>query len=162
MYGKTYRLPIAITRCANLYGGGDLNWNRLIPGTIRCALQGQQPIIRSDGTFIRDYLYVRDAVQAYLMVAQALDREEMWGQAFNCGTDAPMSVFEMVELILSLSPHPELVPLILDEVENEIKAQYLDSTKINTIIGWEPGYARETALRETMDWYGRYLNLASN
>jgi len=160
MYGKTYALPIAITRCANLYGGGDLNWNRLIPGTIRSALQGQRPIVRSDGTYVRDYLYARDAVKAYLMVAQALDQKVIQGQAFNCGTDAPMSVLEMVQLILSLSPHPELTPLVLDEVKNEIKDQYLDSTKIGKLIGWEPDYSRETALLETINWYARHLDLA--
>ena len=160
MYGKTFNLPIAITRCANLYGGGDLNWNRLIPGTIRSSLQEQRPVIRSDGTYVRDYLYVRDAVTAYLMVARALDRQVLWGQAFNCGTDAPMSVSDMVALILSLSPHPELAPLVLDEVENEIKDQYLDSTKIGELIGWEPAYSRELALRETIDWYARHLGLA--
>jgi CDP-glucose 4,6-dehydratase len=162
MYGKTFSLPIAITRCANLFGGGDLNWNRLIPGTIRSALQGQRPVIRSDGTYVRDYLYVRDAVSAYLKVAEALDQESYWGQAFNCGTDEPMSVSEMVKLILSLSPHPELSPLILDEVKNEIKDQYLDSTKIGRLIGWEPAFSRELALRETIKWYARHLNLLSS
>lgn len=161
MYGKTYGLPLAITRCANLYGGGDLNWNRLIPGTIRSALQGQQPIIRSDGTFIRDYLYVRDAVSAYLMVAEALEQPSLWGQAFNCGTDAPMSVLDMVKLILSLSPHPELDPWIMDEVTHEIKDQYLDSTKIHKMIGWAPAYSREQAMRETIDWYARHLGMVS-
>ncbi|TFG69694.1 MAG: NAD-dependent epimerase/dehydratase family protein [Anaerolineales bacterium] len=161
MYGKTYGLPIAITRCANLYGGGDLNWNRLIPGTIRSALQGQRPLIRSDGTYVRDYLYVRDAVNAYLMVAQALDQKGIQGQAFNCGTDAPMRVLDMVQLILSLSPHPELTPLVLDEVSNEIKDQYLDSAKIGKLIGWKPTYSRETALSETIAWYARHLDLAS-
>jgi CDP-glucose 4,6-dehydratase len=156
-YAKTYGLPIAITRCANLYGGGDLNWNRLIPGTIRSALQGQRPIIRSDGTFVRDYLYVRDAVRAYLMLAESLDQPELFGEAFNCGTDAPISVLKMMELILSLSPHPNLEPVILDSVTNEIKDQYLDSTKLRRIIGWEPRYSREEALRETMAWYNDYL-----
>jgi CDP-glucose 4,6-dehydratase len=159
MYGKTYGMPVAITRCANLYGGGDLNWNRLIPGTIRSALQGKPPVIRSDGTFVRDYLYVRDAVIAYMMVAQVLDRDEFWGQAFNCGTDAPVSVSDMVAMILSLSPHPELVPVILNEAENEIKDQYLDSTKINKLIGWESAYSRESALRETIGWYAKHLKL---
>ncbi|MDF1512225.1 MAG: GDP-mannose 4,6-dehydratase [Anaerolineae bacterium] len=160
MYGKTYSLPIAITRCANLYGGGDLNWNRLIPGTIRSALQGMQPEIRSDGTYVRDYLYVRDAVKAYLMVAENLGRVEIKGQAFNCGTDSPMRVIDMVNLILSLSPHPELSPRILNQVTNEIKDQYLDSTKIGTLIGWEPHYSRKQAMRETLEWYARYLDLA--
>ena len=137
-YAATYGLPVAITRCANLYGGGDLNWNRLIPGTIRSALQGQSPVIRSDGTFMRDYLYVRDAVRAYMMLSEALDRADIRGQAFNCGTDEPMSVLEMTRLILSLSPHPEASPMVLDEVRNEIKDQYLDSAKIRRAVGWAP------------------------
>ena len=157
-YAVTYQMPIAITRCANLYGGGDLNWNRLIPGTMRSALQGERPVIRSDGTFMRDYLYVRDAVAAYLMVAEALERPEIHGQAFNCGTDAPMSVLEMTQLILSLSPHPTLSPVVLDEVRNEIKDQYLDSHKIKTLIGWTPRYTREAALEETLAWYSHYLS----
>ena len=161
-YAATYGLPVAITRCANLYGGGDLNWNRLIPGTIRSVLQGQAPVIRSDGSFMRDYLYVRDAVRAYLMLAEALERSEIRGEAFNCGTDAPMSVLEMTRLIVALSPHPDLDPVVLDEVENEIKDQYLDSAKIRETVGWTPTHARENALRETMGWYGAYLEAADS
>lgn len=160
-YAHTYGLPVAVTRCANLYGGGDLNWNRLIPGTVRSALQGEPPIIRSDGTFVRDYLYVRDAVRAYMMLAAALDRAELHGEAFNCGTDAPMSVLEMTRLILKLSPHPDLAPVVLDEVRNEIKDQYLDSGKLQRAIGWEPAWTREAALRETMAWYADYLGPTS-
>jgi len=156
-YAKTYDMPIAITRCANLYGGGDLNWNRLIPGTIRSALQGEQPIIRSDGTFVRDYLYVRDAVRAYLMLAQALDNPEIRGQAFNCSTDEPLSVLEMTQLILRLSPHPTLEPIVLDEVRNEIKDQYLNSAKLHAALGWQPAWSREAAMVETMAWYAQYL-----
>ena len=156
-YAKTYKMPVAITRCANLYGGGDLNWNRLIPGTIRSALQGAAPVIRSDGTFVRDYLYVRDAARAYMMLAEALDHPDVRGQAFNCSTDEPMSVLEMTRLIVSLSPHPDLEPVVLDEVRNEIKDQYLSSAKIARAIGWEPVISREAALRETLAWYAGYL-----
>lgn len=156
-YAITYGAPVAITRCANLYGGGDLNWNRLIPGTVRSALKGEAPIIRSDGTFMRDYLYVRDAVRAYMMLAEALDRPEIRGQAFNCGTDDPMSVLEMTRLILKLSPHAELEPRVLNEVKNEIKDQYLDSAKIKRMLGWEPAWTREAALGETLAWYANYL-----
>lgn len=156
-YAKTYDMPIAVTRCANLYGGGDLNWNRLIPGTIRSALQGEAPIIRSDGTFVRDYLYVRDAVRAYMMLAQALDRPEIRGQAFNCSTDDPLSVLEMIHLILRLSPHPRLEPVVLDEVRNEIKDQYLNSAKLHDALGWQPAWSREAAMVETMAWYAQYL-----
>ncbi|HQE92192.1 MAG TPA: GDP-mannose 4,6-dehydratase [Anaerolineae bacterium] len=156
-YARTYGMPIAITRCANLYGGGDLNWNRLIPGTIRSALQGEAPVIRSDGTFVRDYLYVRDAVRAYMMLAEALDRPDIQGQAFNCSTDEPMSVLDMTRLILSLSPHPRMQPIVLDEVKNEIKDQYLNSKKIVEAIGWQPAWSREAALVETLAWYAQYL-----
>ena len=158
-YAQTYQLPVAITRCANLYGGGDLNWNRLIPGTIRSALQGQRPIIRSDGLFIRDYMYIKDAVHAYMMLAEALDDSKYIGHAFNVSTDRPTSVLEMTQLILSLSQYPDLEPVILDEVKNEIRDQYLDSSKIKSMLGWKPQYTREQAMRETMAWYAAYLNL---
>jgi len=158
-YANTYGLPVAVTRCANLFGGGDLNWNRLIPGTIRSALQGQRPIIRSDGTLVRDYLYVRDAVEAYLSLAQALRRDELYGEAFNCGTDGPASVLEMTRHILSVSPHPDLKPVVLNEAKNEIKDQYLDSAKMRDVIGWAPQYSRTEALRETMAWYADYLGI---
>ena len=156
-YANTYGLPVVITRCANLYGGGDLNWNRLIPGTIRSVLQGERPIIRSDGTLVRDYLYVRDGVEAYMTLAQSLVEDELHGEAFNCGTDAPMSVLEMTRTIISLSPNPGLKPIILDEARNEIKDQYLDSAKVRDVVGWSPGHSRAAALRETMAWYARYL-----
>ncbi len=156
-YAFTYKMPIAITRCANIYGGGDLNWNRLIPGTLRSLLQGQPPIIRSDGTYVRDYLYVKDAVRAYMMLAETLDRPEVQGQAFNCGTDAPASVLEMARLMLAISPHPELEPVVLNEASHEIERQYLDSGKIERLVGWVPQWRREDALRETLGWYADYL-----
>ncbi len=157
-YFHTYGLPVAITRSVNLFGGGDLNWNRIVPGTIRSALQGQRPIIRSDGTFMRDYLYVRDAVRAYMKLAEALDRPDVQGQAFNYGTNEPASVLDITRMILALSPYPELEPIVLDEVKNEIKEQYLDSSKIRRMIGWEVKWTRKEALRETMAWYAEYLH----
>jgi CDP-glucose 4,6-dehydratase len=158
-YFHTYGLPVAITRSVNLFGGGDLNWNRIVPGTIRSALQGQRPIIRSDGTFLRDYLYVRDAVRAYMKLAAALDRPDIQGQAFNYGTNEPISVLGITRMILSLSPHPELEPIVLDEVKNEIKEQYLDSSKIRRMIDWHVKWTREEAMRETMAWYAEYLGI---
>jgi CDP-glucose 4,6-dehydratase len=159
-YFHTYGLPVAVTRSVNLFGGGDLNWNRIVPGTIRSALQGQRPIIRSDGTFMRDYLYVRDAVRAYMKLAEALDRSDIQGQAFNYGTDEPVSVLDITRMILALSPHPELEPIVLDEVKNEIKEQYLDSSKIRRMIDWDIKWTREEALRETLAWYTEYLCIA--
>ncbi len=156
-YAHSYGLPLVVTRFANLYGGGDLNWNRLIPGVIRSALQGERPLIRSDGAFVRDYLYVRDGVRAYMRLAEALDRADVRGQAFNCGTDAPVSVLEMTRLILALSPHPDLEPVVLNEAQNEIQEQYLDSRRIKQLLDWRPAWSREAALRETFAWYADYF-----
>jgi CDP-glucose 4,6-dehydratase len=159
-YAETYGMPIAITRCANLYGGGDLNWNRIIPGTIRDALEGRRPIIRSDGTPRRDYLYVRDGVRAYLMLAEALERGEIRGEAFNCGTNEPLSVLAIVEQILALVPGAQPEPVILGQAPNEIQDQYLDSAKIRRVVGWEPQWSREEALRETIAWYEAFLKIS--
>ncbi|MBN1487481.1 MAG: GDP-mannose 4,6-dehydratase [Anaerolineae bacterium] len=156
-YAHTYGLPVAITRCANIYGGGDLNWNRLIPGTIRSVLQGERPVIRSNGKFIRDYLYVQDAVRAYVMLAEALDSPKMRGAAFNCSTKSPVDVLTITNMILQMAGRPDLEPLVLDEVKNEIKDQYLDATKIKEMVGWEPIWDREAALQETIAWYAEYL-----
>lgn len=159
-YYATYNLPLAITRCANLYGGGDLNWSRVFPGTIRSVLLGERPVIRSDGTMIRDYLYVRDAVNAYLTLAANLERPEVKGEAFNFGTSAPRSVLEIVQAIIAVSDHPELEPIVLGEVRNEIPAQYLDSSKARRILGWQPHYTLEEGLREAMSWYREFLSCA--
>jgi CDP-glucose 4,6-dehydratase len=150
-------LPVAITRCGNLFGGGDLNFNRLIPGTIRSALQDEAPIIRSDGHFIRDYFYVRDAVDAYLQLAEHLPDERFLGQAFNFGTETPVSVLQLVQRILALMGKTSLAPRILNEASHEIREQYLDCTKAREMLGWEPTYTTERGLQETIDWYSRYL-----
>jgi len=156
-YAATYDLPVAVTRCANLYGGGDLNWSRIVPGTVRSVIRGEPPIVRSDGTPLRDYLYVHDAVHAYLMLAEHLDDPEVRGEAFNFGTDAPKSVLEMVETIIAVSDHPELKPVVLGEAANEIQDQYLDSTKARQVLGWEPAYSLEEGLKETVAWYREFL-----
>lgn len=156
-YYATYGLPLAITRCANLYGGGDLNWSRVFPGTIRSVILGERPIIRSDGTMIRDYLYVQDAVRAYLTLAVNLERPEVRGEAFNFGTDDPKSVLEIVQTIIAVSDHPELEPIVLGEARNEIPAQYLDSSKARRVLGWQPRYTLEEGLREAMGWYREFL-----
>ncbi len=156
-YAVTYGVPLAVTRCANLYGGGDLNWSRIVPGTIRSALRGEPPIIRSDGTLVRDYLYVRDAASAYLLLAEQLERAELRGQAFNFGTDNPRSVLEIVETVLAVAGRSDLEPVVLGEASNEIKAQYLSSEKAKRLLGWSPAYALEKGLQETIAWYRAFL-----
>ncbi|RMG92429.1 MAG: NAD-dependent epimerase/dehydratase family protein [Chloroflexi bacterium] len=156
-YATTYELPVVVTRCANMYGGGDLNWNRIVPGTIRSVLEGNAPIIRSDGTPKRDYIYVRDAVNAYLTVTARADEPEILGQAFNFGMDQPVSVLEMVEAIIAISGDSNIEPVILDEVAHEIQDQYLDSTKAREMLGWRPAYDLATSLAETYEWYRMYL-----
>lgn len=155
-YFHTYGTPVAITRCGNLFGGGDLNFNRLVPGTIRSALRDESPIIRSDGTFVRDYFYVRDAVLAYLLLAERLPGE-FAGEAFNFGNERPLSVLEVVRLILEVTGRTHLEPTILDEASAEIREQYLDCAKAKRRLDWEPAWSLEEGLRETVAWYEEWL-----
>lgn len=153
-YFHTYRLPVAITRCGNLFGGGDLNFNRLIPGTIRSVLHDESPIIRSDGTFIRDYFYVRDAAEAYLLLAEKLP--EFAGQAFNFGNETPLSVLEVVRQILKAMDAELLRPVILNEASHEIPRQYLDCSKARQLLSWRPRFGMEQGLREAIEWYAAH------
>ena len=152
-YHHSYRVPVAVTRCGNLYGAGDLNYNRLVPGTIRSALLGERPIVRSDGTFVRDYFYVRDAVDAYLLLAERMDDPSLHGEAFNFGTETPLSVLELVELILGLMGREDLRPEVLNEASHEIQRQFLDCAKARARLGWEPVRTLEQGLREAIAWY---------
>lgn len=154
-YFHTYRLPVAITRCGNLFGGGDLNFNRLVPGTIRSVLRGTAPVIRSDGTFVRDYFYVRDAVEAYMQLAERLP--EFAGQAFNFGNETPVSVIELVRQVLCLMEQSGLTPVVLNEASNEIPRQYLDCSKARRLLRWTPRFGMEQGLRETIAWYREVL-----
>jgi CDP-glucose 4,6-dehydratase len=157
-YFHTYRVPVAITRCGNLFGGGDLNFNRLIPGTIRSVLRGEPPVIRSDGQFVRDYFYVRDAVAAYLRLAEALP-ERFAGEAFNFGNETPVSVVDLVRQILYLMGQQSLEPIILNEASHEIKRQYLDCSKARRLLGWAPHFGMNEGLRETIAWYTEHYGL---
>jgi CDP-glucose 4,6-dehydratase len=156
-YVHTYGTPLAITRCGNLFGGGDLNFNRLVPGTIMSALQGERPIIRSDGTYVREYFYVRDAVDGYLRLAERLPEPGITGEAFNFGSGEPLSVLAVVRLILELAGRPDLEPVVLGEATHEIPAQYLDASKARRALDWQPAYGLREGLRETIDWYRGHL-----
>jgi CDP-glucose 4,6-dehydratase len=155
-YYHTYGLPAAITRNANTYGGGDLNFSRLVPDAIRCVLRKKQFVIRSDGTYKRDYMYVKDAVDGYLTLAQNLDRKGVNGEAFNFGTGKPVSVLELFEKISRISGN-KIKPKILGEAKNEIRDQYLSIEKVRKTFGWKPKYTIETGLKETIEWYRNYL-----
>lgn len=156
-YAKTYELPVAITRCGNFYGGGDLNWNRIVPGTIRSILRGQNPIIRSDGMFIRDYFYVEDGAEAYIALAEALAANpEMRGEAFNFSYENYQTVLQIVEKILSLMGS-SLIPEILNEANNEIRSQSLDAAKARKLLHWTPVTGFEIGLQKTIAWYKEYF-----
>jgi CDP-glucose 4,6-dehydratase len=158
-YALTYDLPVITSRCANLYGGGDLNWNRLVPGTIRSALRGERPIIRSDGKRLRDYLYVEDGVSAYLALAEALaERRDLAGQAFNFGHRDPITVLELVEQILLLCDRTDLKPEIKGKAEHEIDDQYLDPTRARAELGWNARFGHKDGLARTIAWYRQFLS----
>jgi CDP-glucose 4,6-dehydratase len=157
-YAYTYDLPVAVTRLANVYGGGDVNWSRIVPDSARALSRGDAPVIRSDGTPERDYLYVEDAVSAYLTVADSLDREEMRGRAWNAGWGEPHSVLELVRKLIDASGR-SLEPDIQGEgvPPGEIDRQYLDSTAMREELGWEPEVDLDDGLRRAWDWYERRL-----
>ncbi|HEY2804501.1 MAG TPA: GDP-mannose 4,6-dehydratase [Gemmatimonadales bacterium] len=157
-YYHTYGLPVAVTRCGNLFGAGDLNFNRIIPGTIRSVLENQRPIIRSDGTLVRDYFYVRDAVNAYLTLAERVPGDKVSGEAFNFGTELPLSVLDVANRILALMGRTDLELKIMNEATNEIPKQFLDCTKARKIFGWKPAYTFEAGLKETVAWYQKWLS----
>lgn len=156
-YARTYGLPVAITRCGNLYGGGDLNFSRIVPGTIRSILRGEPVIIRSDGTFVRDYFYVHDAVESYLTLAEAMDDSAIHGEAFNFGTEEPISVKDLVARLVALSGHRDVDIRIENQASHEIRAQYLSSRKAREHLGWRPAHDLDRGLKETLEWYVDYF-----
>lgn len=159
-YHRTYGLPVAITRCGNFYGGGDLNWNRLVPGTVRLALQGQPPVLRSDGTFRREYVYVKDAVRCYMLLAESLEKPGVAGEAFNFSAQEPLSALELTRRILQVAGREDLEPRVLDlpEARLEIPYQALHAEKARTLLGWTPAYPLDQGLRETVEWYRDFLD----
>lgn len=156
-YYHTYGLPVAIARCGNVYGGGDLNWSRIVPGTIRSLLRGERPIIRSDGTYVRDYIYVKDAVLGYMLLAERLFDKKVQGQAFNFSLEKPMTVLEMVRLIQKLMNCEIIEPEVRNCATGEIHSQYLSAAKARKTLDWKPRYSLEAGLQETIEWYCAFL-----
>ncbi len=156
-YAKTFALPVAITRCGNFYGGGDLNWNRIVPGTIRSVLKGERPVVRSDGNYVRDYFYVEDGAAATMLLAERLAKNPtLKGAAFNFSNETRVSVIELVRRILKIMKS-DLKPKILDEARHEIRDQYLSAKKAKRVLGWSPLFDLDGGLRRTIDWYRKFL-----
>lgn len=157
-YVKSYQLPVAVTRCGNFYGGGDLNWNRIVPGTIRSVLRGERPVIRSDGRFVRDYFYVEDGAACYMLLAEKLlhGRESLRSIAFNFSNEIQVTVTELVKLILE-KMNSSLVPDIRNEASNEIRHQYLSAERARQQLGWKPLFTLDEGLTRTICWYREFL-----
>jgi CDP-glucose 4,6-dehydratase len=156
-YAKSYQLPVAITRCGNFYGGGDLNWNRIVPGTIRSIVRNQRPVIRSDGKFVRDYFYADDGALANITLAEKLaERPELRGEAFNFSNEQQITVIELVNRILSLMKS-NLEPEIRNEATNEIRHQYLSAEKARRLLGWQPVFTLDEGMKQTIRWYEEFL-----
>jgi CDP-glucose 4,6-dehydratase len=152
-YAKTYDLPVVVTRCGNFYGGGDLNWNRIIPGTVRSVMRGERPVIRSDGSYIRDYFYVEDGAAAYMLLAEQMaSRPELWGEAFNFSNELQITVLDLVQRVLRVMGSA-LTPDVRNEASNEILHQYLSAAKARRMLGWEPLFTLEQGLEKTVAWY---------
>lgn len=159
-YFKTYGLPLAITRCCNIYGGGDLNFSRIIPGTIRSILLNETPIIRSDGTPVRDFIYVKDAANAYIILAENIGKPSVNGEAFNFGSNAPINMLDLVKKIIQASGRAHLKPDVQGskKPDAEIDRQYLSSEKAKRVLGWQPQFNLESGLKETIKWYEDYFS----
>jgi CDP-glucose 4,6-dehydratase len=156
-YYFAYGLPVAVARCGNIYGGGDLNWSRIVPETIRSLYHGNPPLIRSDGQFIRDYIYVKDVSRAYLELAKQMDSPEVRGGCFNFSPETGLSVLEIVAEIRKIMDCEHIEPTILNEAHGEIRNQSLSSGKAQRVLGWKPVYTLAEGLRETIDWYVKFF-----
>lgn len=158
MYARTYGLGTAIVRCGNLFGGGDLNFSRLIPGVIQATLRGEKFMIRSDGKFVRDFLYVEDAAEAYMLLAEKLAGERtLAGEAFNFGLEMRPTMLELTHKVLQMMGRPDLEPVVQNIASAEIREQYLDAGKARERLGWAPRHGMDAGLRRTIDWYREYM-----
>lgn len=160
-YYHTYASPVAIARCGNVYGGGDLNWSRIVPGTVRSFLRQERPALRSDGSSLRDYIYVEDAAGAYLRLAESLDDERARGHAFNFSTEKPTTVLDVVRLLQRLMSSEHLEPIIRNSAQCEIQHQSLSAAKARSVLGWTPRFDLAGGLSATIDWYRAYLGAVS-
>jgi CDP-glucose 4,6-dehydratase len=156
-YHHTYGLPVTVTRFGNVYGGGDLNWSRIVPGTIRSLLRGERPVVRSDGRFTRDYVYVHDVVGACLLLAERAGEEGVAGEAFNFGPGTPTSVLDVVDRLRALTGRRDLDADVRDSAVGEIRHQSLDAAKAARVLGWQPSWDLDAGLRETVGWYREFL-----
>jgi CDP-glucose 4,6-dehydratase len=155
-YAVSYDLPVAIARCGNIYGPGDLNWSRIVPGTIRSLFVGERPVLRSNGTLIRDYIFVDDVVLAFIALADGIEDRRVRGQAFNFSPESRIDVFEIVRAISRLMDS-KLEPIVLDIASHEIKDQTLDASKAREVLGWRPAWTLDAGLAETIPWYRSML-----
>ena len=156
-YAHSYALPVSVTRCGNFYGGGDLNWNRIVPGTIRSLLNGECPVIRSDGQFIRDYFYVEDGAAAYMLLAERMAADPaLAGHAFNFSNEIQVTVLDLVAQLAATLASP-LNPQVLNQASNEIRHQYLSAAKAKNMLGWQPLFTLEAGLARTVEWYKEFL-----
>jgi len=151
-YWNTYGVPVCVTRCGNLYGAGDFNFSRIVPDAINCSLKGRQFKIRSDGKFTRDYVYVEDAVNGYMLLAEKMKKLKLYGEAFNFSDENPITVIDVVERIYKLTGRKPSYK-ILNQAQYEIKHQYLCSGKARKILGWKPEYTLDEGMRKTIEWY---------
>ncbi|MBM2824869.1 MAG: YfnG [Dehalococcoidales bacterium] len=156
-YYQTYHLPVGVTRCGNFFGGGDLNFNRIIPGTIRSVIRGERPVIRSDGSYVRDYIYILDAVGAYMLLAEKMDDKKILGEAFNFSNETRQTVLDITRLILKLMHREDLAPQVLNMATGEIKQQYLSAQKARDVLGWQPEYSLDAGMQETIAWYQEFF-----
>ncbi len=161
-YYHTYHLPIAITRCGNVYGGGDFNWDRLIPGTLRNLYHNKPPIIRSDGLHLRDYVFIQDIIKGYLAIGEYLESASLQGEVFNLSTNHPSSVLDIVNTLAKFTHKEYLTPIILNQADNEIPHQYLTSSKAKNILSWTPSFSLEEGLHLTTNWYLEYMQVAES
>lgn len=152
-YHTAYEMATATVRCANIYGPGDLNFSRIIPGTLRALMRDERPIIRSDGTPLRDYMYIDDAVDGYVRVMHALLDGRCGGEAFNFGTGDPVSVLGIFEEMVRTANRPDLAPEVLGEASKELPDQFISAAKARRLLGWEAHVPRDEGLRRTFRWY---------